>query len=80
MMCDNLNERIDKWFEQRRGDIIVALSGLVAIPSVLGSAEECMPYGKNSFAALKKAGELLEGFGFETKYSDNCALSADLNG
>lgn len=80
MMCDNLNERIDKWFEERRGDIIAALSGLVAIPSVLGSAEEGMPYGKNSFEALKKAGELLEGFGFETKYYDNCALSADLNG
>lgn len=69
---------IDSWLCEHEKDFLSDLGELIAVPSAadMGVAEGEFPFGKNSAAALKKAGELLERYGFEYENRQNFCLVA----
>lgn len=71
--------KISKYIDDHVGDMIAALSALVAIPSVRGKAEEGMPYGKEPARALAKMLEMAEKFGFTVKNHENYMGAIDFD-
>ncbi len=79
MMCDELKNKIDAWFDDHKNEMINDLAALVSIRSVAGGPDGDTPFGKPAFEALCKAGQIAENLGFKTKLYDNACLSADMN-
>ena len=71
--------KISKYIDDHAGDMIAALSSLVAIPSVRGEAEAGMPYGKEPARALAKMLEMAEKYGFTVKNHENYMGTIDFD-
>lgn len=71
--------KISKYIDDHAGDMIAALSSLVAIPSVRGKAEAGMPYGKEPARALAKMLEMAEKYGFTVKNHENYMGTIDFD-
>jgi len=59
-------ERISKYMEEHRGEIVKDMEKLVSFPSVLGKAEPGAPYGAECARCLNAAAELYRSYGFDT--------------
>lgn len=77
-MCD-YSERICKYIDSQKDNILEDIAALVEIPSVRGDAEEASPFGRYPALALKTALELCEKSGFTTKNISNAIGFADMN-
>jgi len=71
--------KISKYIDDHAGDMIAALSALVAIPSVRGKAEEGMPYGREPARALEKMLDMAERYGFTVKNHENYMGTIDFD-
>ncbi len=78
MLTKDIEKRIDEWIDSHEKEYLNDLAKIIAVPSVanMGVAEGEFPFGKDSAAALKKAKELAEGYGFEVENRDNFCLVA----
>lgn len=74
-----MKEKIKEYFSLHRQELIDDIADLVSIPSVRSEAAEGKPFGESTYAALEKALEMAEKYGFETKNYDGYAGSADYN-
>lgn len=75
----SLHDRIEEYIYAHSGEMLGALSELVAIPSVKGEPERDAPFGREPRRALEKMEELCRNYGFETSVCENVVGSADLN-
>lgn len=71
-------ERIFRWVDEHREELLEDLKTLCRIPSVKGEPEEDAPYGPGPAAALTKAMELCEGYGLSVKNHGCRVMTADL--
>lgn len=62
-----MKDRIKKYFEEHRQELLDCIASLVEIPSVKGEAEQGKPFGAKPYEALCKALEIAESFGFKTE-------------
>mgnify|MGYP003319927550 CR=1 FL=1 len=74
-----MKELLENYFAAHRRELVESIGELVEIPSVRGEAENGKPYGDMPFAALTKALEIADGFGFKTKNYDGYVGSVDFN-
>ena len=72
------NERIAGWVDAHREELLEDLRTLCRIRSVAGEAEENAPYGPGPAAALSKAMEICEGYGFSVLNHGGRTMTADL--
>lgn len=70
---------LNEYFKNHRQEFLDDISALVAIPSVKGESQEGKPFGEMPFAALEKALEMSEKYGFSTKNYDGYVGAADYN-
>ncbi len=79
LSCENV-KRVENWIEEHKAEFISDLAKLIEVPSVatFGVQEGEFPFGKDSAAALAKAKEMAEGYGFETKNMDNYCIVANI--
>ncbi len=75
-----MKDLLNRYFESHRQELIGDIAVLTAIPSVKGEAEDGKPYGEMPFAALTKALEIADSFGFSTKNYDGYVGAVDYNG
>ncbi len=71
--------KISKYIDSHIGEMVSALSTLVAIPSVKGEPMEGMPYGPEPAKALAKTLELAEKYGFKTTNHENYVGTIDFD-
>jgi len=69
---------IGSWVDSHRGDIVKAISRLVAIKSVRGEPQEGMPFGSGPKRALDEALEICAALGFQTAEYGGAVGTADL--
>ena len=62
-----MKEKIIKYFEENKAQMLDCIAGLVAIPSIKGEAKDGMPFGEMPYKALCRALEMADGFGFKTE-------------
>lgn len=62
-----MKEIIKEYFENHKNQLLGLISELVEIPSVRGEAEDGKPFGAMPYAALCRALEFAEAFGFRTE-------------
>lgn len=75
-----MKREIIDYFKKNKDEMIKAISELVAVPSVRGTAEEGKPFGKKPYEALMLALKKAESFGFKTASCDGYVGTVDLNG
>ena len=75
-----MKREIIDYFKKNKDEMIKAISELVAVPSVRGTAEEGKPFGKKPYEALMLALKKAESFGFKTANYDGYVGTVDLNG
>ena len=75
-----MKREIIDYFKKNKDEMIKAISELVAVPSVRGTAEEGKPFGKKPYEALMLALKKAESFGFKTASYDGYVGTVDLNG
>lgn len=75
-----MKREIIDYFKKKKDEMIKAISELVAVPSVRGTAEEGKPFGKKPYEALMLALKKAESFGFKTASCDGYVGTVDLNG
>lgn len=73
-----MKEKIIEIAESLRDDIILSTQELVKIPSVEADPVGDYPYGENVYLALKKALQISEDMGFQTKNIDNQAAHVEI--
>ena len=66
---NDILQKIDKYIEEHREQMIRDLSGLVRVPSVQSAAEKDAPFGKECRRILEETKELYENHGIETVIS-----------
>lgn len=66
---NDILQKIDKYIEEHREQMIRDLSGLVRVPSVQLAAEKDAPFGKECRRILEETKELYENHGIETVIS-----------
>ncbi len=71
--------KISKYIDDHVGEMVSALSSLVAIPSVKGEPLEGMPYGEEPAKALAAMLELAEKYGFSTVNHENYVGTIDFD-
>ena len=71
-----MKREIIDYFKKNKDEMIKAISELVAVPSVRGTAEEGKPFGKKPYEALMLALKKAESFGFKTATSVRLTLTA----
>lgn len=72
-------EQIEKYIEAHKDHMVEDIKALVRIDSQRGQAKEGMPFGEGPALCLKKAEEMLKGYGFKVTNYDNYVITADLN-
>ncbi len=72
------DEKIKEWITAHREELIADLKTLCRIRSVKGEPAEHAPYGTGPAAALAKAMELCEGYGFAVQNCGDRVMTADL--
>lgn len=72
-------DKIDAYFEDCEAEFVESLAKLVAIRSVVGQAEEGMPYGRGPAEALALGLEMAASAGLATRNLDNQVGIVDLN-
>lgn len=72
-------ERIEKYFEEHKNEMLNHISELIKINSIKGDAKEGMPFGEGPAKALEEALKIAESFGFKTKNYDNYVGTVDFN-
>ncbi len=79
LTSENLT-RVENWIEEHKEEFLADLGKLIEIPSVATFEVQKgeYPFGKDSAAALAKAKELAEGYGFKVKNLDNYCLVANI--
>ena len=75
-----MKREIIDYFKKNKDEMIKAISELVSVPSVRGTAEEGKPFGKKPYEALMLALKKAESFGFKTASCDGYVGTVDLNG
>lgn len=70
---------IQKYLEEKRGEMIDFLAELVAVRSVQGESEKNFPFGKKPAEALAKMLKKCDESGFTVENVENYVGSADLN-
>ncbi len=80
MLSSENQKRIEAWIESHKEEFIADLAKLIEILSVatFEVQEGEFTFGKDSAAALAKAKEMAEGYGFETKNMDNYCIVANI--
>lgn len=71
-------EQISQWVDAHREELIEDIKKLVRIPSHRGEEKPGMPYGEGPAAALEKALEIAEDYGFYTTRYDGYVGTVDL--
>lgn len=74
-----MNSNVNAWIDAHKDDLVNDIIELCSIDSVKGEAEEGKPFGPGPYAALHKAMELTEKYGFATKNYDNYVAAADFD-
>lgn len=74
-----MNSKVNEWIDSHKDDLVNDIIELCSIDSVKGEAEPGKPFGPGPYAALHKAMELTEKYGFETKNYDNYVAAADFD-
>lgn len=69
--------KIDEFIRSEKANLLDALSELVAIPSVMGKAEDGAPFGREPKRALEKMREICDKLGFKTTVYGDAVLCAD---
>ena len=75
-----MKETIKEYLSSHRQNFLDDLNELIAIPSVRGEASEGRPFGEAPYAALEKALEFSEKYGFTATNYDGYVGTADYNG
>lgn len=80
MISAENEKRIDEWVMAHEEEYLEDLRKLVNIdsPASMGVTPGEYPFGKGSAAALAKAKEMAEGYGFSVENRDNFCLVADM--
>ena len=72
-------EKIDRFIDAHRNEMLEDIRALVAIDSARGPEKPGMPYGEGCVRALKEALHLGECYGFSVRNYDNYVGTIDLN-
>ncbi len=72
-----MRNEIEKFIRSKRDEILRNLGELVAIPSVIGKAEDGAPFGVEPKRALLKMREICSEMGFKTTVYGDAVLCAD---
>ncbi len=75
-----MKELIKEYFENHKHQLLGLISELVEIPSVRGEAEDGKPFGAMPYAALCRALEFADVFGFKTENHDGYVGTVDMCG
>lgn len=62
-----MKEKIIKYFEENKAQMLDCIAELVAVPSIKGEASDGMPFGEMPYKALCRVLEMADGFGFKTE-------------
>ena len=76
MIDMDIERRIDEWTSSHAAELKADMAKLIEIRSVVGEAEPGAPFGKGPAAALDKAIEICEGYGFAVRDYDHAAACA----
>lgn len=72
-------EQIEKYIEGHKEEMVEDIKALVKIDSQRDTAKEGMPFGEGPAFCLKKAEDMIKGYGFKVTNYDNYVITADLN-
>lgn len=74
-----MNDKINKWLEAHKEELLEDLSTLCSINSVKGAYEQGKPFGTGPFEALNAALAMCERYGFSVQNYENYVGTADLD-
>ena len=73
-----LREKIEKWFEQKKDDMINDLGEIIAVKSVESEKKEGAPYGAGSREVLSLAASMMEKHGFDVTTFEDMIITAQM--
>ena len=78
-MAENIyKERIEKYIDEHREDMLEDIKRLVRINSEKGEEKSGMPFGEGPYKALCEAEDIMRGYGFKVTNYDNYVTTADI--
>lgn len=80
MMIPEYKERLDRWIDDHRDDLIADIEKLVRIDSARQDAAEGMPFGEGAARAVACMEALMKTYGLETRNYENYCIAGDLRG
>ena len=79
-MAENIyKERIEKYIDEHREDMLEDIKRLVRINSEKGEEKSGMPFGEGPYKALCEAEDIMRGYGFKVTNYDNYVTTADIS-
>ncbi len=77
---NDMNEKIDSYFEKEKENLLSDLGSLIRIPSVRGEASEGAPFGEGPKKALEKMLTIAKNYGFSVRNVDSYAGEISFDG